>query len=357
MLKNSRVINKIKKYIGLPVLLVLEVLLLCACEKNGPMVVLTTGFDEDVVFNIEDRSCKKAEVMVYLVNTENMYDEIFGEKIWKVPYGDKDVEKQYKESILARLAQIKAMNIYAEREGISLPETDEKDVEAAAREYYSSLSNEEINYMGVSLELIENMYREYAIANRLYESITEKVNPEISDDEARTVTVRSILIKTYSINSDGKRIEYDETAKQDAYNRALQIHARIVEGEEFEILAADYNEDEKSLYSFSRGVMPKEIEEAAFNMSENEVSDVITTEYGYHIIKCITNFDEEQTDLNKLVIVNNRKQGAFTENYDSFISGLTSNLNSQLWDSIEYQRQEGISTTNFFDVYSSHFEE
>ena len=346
--------NTIKsKYMWLPVIILLEALLLAGCEKNGPIVVLTTGFDEDVVFKIEDETCTKAEVMVYLVNSENAYDEVFGENIWKVPYGDGTVENQYKESVLARLAQIKAMNIFAKEKGITLDESEENNVIHAAKEYYNSLTHEEIEYMGVTLETIEKLYREYAVANKLYADITDSVNPEISDDEARTVTVRSILIKTYSMDENGNRVEFNQAQKDDAMRRAYDLSARINAGEEFEIIAADYNEDEKTLYSFARGVMPEAIEDAAFNMSENEVSDVICTEYGYHIIKCITNFDEEQTDLHKLDIVRIRKEEAFTKSYDEYISSLTSNINMDLWNEISYVRSENVKTTNFFETYET----
>lgn len=340
----------------LPVFILLEAFLLTGCEKNGPIVVLTTGFEEDVVFKIEDETCTKAEIMVYLVNSENVYDEVFGEKIWTVPYGDGDVEDQYKESILARLAQIKAMNIFARDKGIELDETEEENVKQAAKAYFNSLTSEEINYMGVSLEIIEKLYREYALANKLYENITGSVNPEISDDEARTVTIRSILIKTYSMDKDGNRIEFTPEQKDDAMRRAYELSARINAGEEFEIIAADYNEDEKTLYSFSRGVMPEAIEEVAFNMSEDEVSDVICTEYGYHIIKCITNFDEEQTDLHKLDIVEARKEEAFTRDYDEYISSLTSNINMDLWNDISYERTANVKTSDFFEIYELYVE-
>jgi len=343
------------RFLWLPVIILLEAFVLTGCEKDGPIVVLTTGFDENAVFVIEDETCTKAEVMVYLVNTENVYDEVFGETIWKVPYGDGTVEDQYKESVLARLAQIKAMNIYAKEKDVTLDELDEKNVVGASSEYFNSLTQEEIQYLGVDLETVEKLYREYAIANKLYETITESVNPEISDDEARTVTVRSILIKTYSMDENGNRVEYSQAQIDDAMRRAYEIEAKIKAGEEFEILAADYNEDEKSLYSFARGVMPEAIENAAFNMSENEVSDVISTEYGYHIIKCITNFDEEQTDLHKLEIVESRKEQAFTESYDEYISSLTSNINMDLWNSISYIRQDNVKTTSFFDVYDKYF--
>ena len=347
--------TRIKRLLWLPVILLLEVFLLSGCDKDKTKIVLTTGFEEDVVFKIEDISCTKSEIMIYLVNTENIYDEVFGEKIWKVPYDGKDVESRYKETILARISQIKAMNLYAKEIGVNLNDEEKKNISMAANEYFSSLSNEEKQLFNVSEELLYNMYAEFAVANKVYEEVTKGVNPEISDDEARTVTIRSILIKTYNIDENGNKIQYSQQMKADAMKRAYEILGKIKAGEEFEILEADYNEDEKSSYSFARGVMPKVIEDAAFNLDEGEVSDVIESEYGYHIIKVISNFDEEQTDINKQLIVSKRKEEAFVETYDNYIKTLTSSINMDLWNSISYERSEGVSTTTFFDVYDKYF--
>ena len=38
------------------------------------------------------------------------------------------------------------------------------------------------------------------------EHLIADINPEISDDEARTITVQHILIKTYSLNEDGEKV-------------------------------------------------------------------------------------------------------------------------------------------------------
>lgn len=45
------------------------------------------------------------------------------------------------------------------------------------------------------------MYREYALADKVYTFIIKDINPEVSDDEARTITVRQILIMTYSVST------------------------------------------------------------------------------------------------------------------------------------------------------------
>ena len=44
-------------------------------------------------------------------------------------------------------------------------------------------------------EIIENLYAEFALANKVYEYIIKDINPEISDDEARTITVQYIQLK------------------------------------------------------------------------------------------------------------------------------------------------------------------
>ncbi len=318
-------------------------------------VVLTSDFLEDEVFRIEGHPCMKNEVMVYLANSENQYSEVFGDRIWQVPVGDKTLADSYKDNILARIAQIKTMNILAPQYEVVLDEEEEAKINAAAREYFESLTQAEQEYLNVDMDVIAKLYREFAIANKLYETITKDVNPEISDDEARTITVRTILVKTYSTDENGRRIPFTDEEKKSALARIASIRQKLNEGVAFEVLASDYNEDTQNEYSFGRGVMPPEFEEAAFNLGAGEVSDIVETEYGYHLIYCVTTFNPEETDANKVKIVEKRKQEAFDEVYNNFLTTLTSNLNKPLWDSIHYDTGRGVTTTDFFDIYDKYF--
>ncbi|MCR5302142.1 MAG: peptidylprolyl isomerase [Lachnospiraceae bacterium] len=339
------------------ILAVAASLLLCACsdDRLPTEVVLTSDFLEDEVFRLEGHPCMKNEIMVYLANSENQYSEVFGNRIWSVPVGDGTLEDSYKDNILARIAQIKTMNLLAQQYEVVLDEEESAKVKAAAREYYDSLTPAETDYLNVDMETIEKLYGEFAVANKLYETITKDVNPEISDDEARTITVKTILVKTYRIDENGQRIEYTDEEKKNALSRIAQIRQKLDEGVAFEVLAADYNEDVKDEYSFGRGVMPEEFEEAAFNLGEGEVSDIIETDYGYHLIYCVTTFNPEETDANKEKIVEKRKQEAFDEVYNNFVTTLTSNLNKPLWDSIHYDSGGSVTTTGFFDIYDNYF--
>lgn len=130
---------------------------------------------------------------------------------------------------------------------------------------------------------------------------------------------------------------------------------KIKAGEDFDELAEKYNEDKETKYSFGKGTMPESFEEAAFNLDTDEVSSIVETEYGYHIIKCVSTFDKEETDINKEKIVSERKNEAFNIVYDEFVKTLYSNLNEELWNTLNFSANEKITTTNFFDVYNEIF--
>ncbi len=54
--------------------------------------------------------------------------------------------------------------------------------------------------------------------------------------------------------------------------------------------------------------MPKEVEDIAFNLNDDEISESIATEDGYYFIKCINKFNQELTDANKDKIVKKREK-------------------------------------------------
>lgn len=339
------------------VLLLAALLLLSGCNKesSNTKVVLTTGFVKDEVFRIETISCSVPEVMVYLTNIQQRYQHMFGDEIWDMSWDGVRLEDNIKETTLSQLAQIKTMNLLADKHGVILDEGEMERVREAAQAYYDSLNDTERQVMQVTEEVIENMYAEYARAEKVYEFIIRDINPEISDDEARTIIVQQILLKTYTLDGTGKKIDFSEEAKAGVYERAREILAMAQEeGSDFEQLIITYSEAEKGTYSFGKGEMDVVFETAAFNLGNGEISEIVETEYGYHIIKCISTFDREETDANKIKIVEERRDEVFGREYEEFVSSLTRNLNENLWESIMLTEEEGVSTSNFFEIYDQY---
>ena len=335
------------------------VLLLCAaliagCGKNeedATKVVLTAGFDKGEVFRLENKSCSEAEMRVYLTNIQNQYENVYGSRIWEAKVDGETLEDNVKDMALSKMAQIKAINLLAEEKGIDLNEQELAKVKTAADEYYGSLNDSEKEAMGIDEDVIVGLYREYALSEKLYQDIIKDINPEISDDEARTITVEHILIKTYNLDEDGNRENYTEYARSQAFERAKEAHDKALAGEDFDKLISEYNEDSNSQYSFGKGEMDAVFENAAFNLGEGEISDIVQTEYGYHIIKCLSTFNKDVTDANKIKIVSERRDEAFSQEYDRYVATLNKDLNNELWSSVSFIHDPEVSTCDFFEVF------
>lgn len=339
-------------------LLIFTVSLISACQDRDDAdmkVVLTTGFQRDELFRIETMSCLLPEIMVYITNAQNQYESVFGRQIWSVDFDGETLEGSIKETALAQIAQIKTMNLLAAKYEITLDDDEIELTKAAANEYFRSLNDTEILVMGVTLETIETLYSEYALADKVYKYIIKDINPEISDDEARTITVWHILIRTYALDGTGKKIEYTEAARADAFNRISSILNRIEAGEDFEKLMLLESEDEQSVYSFGKGEMEESFEQAAFQLETDEVSGIVETSFGYHIIKCINTFNREETDNNKVKIVERRREEVFGEEYNAFVGTLTRNINDVLWEQVTFVNNSEVVTKDFFDVYQRYF--
>lgn len=333
-------------------------MVLCGCGRGNAdtKIVLTTGFAKDEVFRIENLSCTVPEIMVYLTTTQNQYEAVYGEQIWQTNLDGVTLEENVKETVLAKIAQIKSLNLLAQSKEVSLDEAELEKVARATETYYNSLNETEKELLGVTPEVINRLYAEYALAEKVYAHIIKDINPEISDDEARIITVEHILIKTYTTDGSGRRVEYTETAKAAAYEKACEVLALATDGQhEFESLISQYSEDSIGTYSFGKGEMEAAFENAAFNLGENEISSIVESSHGYHIIKCITTFNREQTDQNKLTIMEERKKEVFGEEYDVFVDTLTRQLNETLWENVHFIHDERVTTLNFFDVYMEFF--
>ncbi len=328
----------------------------CSLDTLDRKVVFTTGFSDDEVFRIEDMSCSLSEVMVYLVNTQMGYEKTFGADIWSKQTDSGTVEDRLKDAVLAKVAQIKVMNLLAVENGIELDENELSLAGEAAADYYGSLSDSDRAAMNnVTEDEIAGIMREQALADKLYDYIIRDINPEISDDEARTITVEQIFVNTCSMDESGNKVPFTEAQKASAYNRIREAQVKIWNDENFEELMGIYNEADEGIISFGKGDMDLEYEKAAFNLGKEEISGIVETAEGYVIIKCLSTFNREETEANKVKIVEQRKRQVFGDQYDAFVSSLTKELNEKLWDSITLVEDTGVSSTGLMDTYSKYF--
>ena len=83
-----------------------------------------------------------------------------------------------------------------------------------------------------------------------------------------------------------------QTQKDEARKKIESVQKKAKKGEDFATLAKSYSEGPSGpnggdLGYFRRGQMVKPFEEVAFNLKPNETSDIVETQFGYHLIKVV----------------------------------------------------------------------
>ena len=328
---NLKYIRKRMAVLGLSAVLTMTGLTGCG---NQTKLVFTTGLSGNQVFKIGTETCTMPEIMIYLTTFYNQYAEIYGKEMWNYDFGGVSLEEHVKDEVLSKLAQIKIMNLMAEERGITLSEEEEQRVSKAAEIYYETLSEELKKQEDITKEIVQKVYEEYAAANKVYANITEAADMEISDDEARTVTVQKI----YFQNED----------------RGKQILERIQSGEAFEAIAAEVSEDKQLVQSYARGTVETAFEEVLFSMDAGEISDVIKTSDGFYIVKCISTIDYEATQENKLVLADKRKKEAFSQAYTEIAKNTHSQFRDKQWEKLTLREEIYETEANFFEIYEEY---
>ena len=98
-----------------------------------------------------------------------------------------------------------------------------------------------------------------------------------------SVTISHILLQ----------VSPSKESLETAYNKILEVQQKLNEGADFAELARKYSEDPGSaanggdLGFVSRGTFVKEYEEAAFALDKNEISDIVQSQFGFHIIQML----------------------------------------------------------------------
>jgi peptidyl-prolyl cis-trans isomerase C len=158
--------------------------------------------------------------------------------------------------------------------------------------------NRQLKVMGTTHEEVLTKWSEGATAEAVLKrelkvNVTSEDAKKYYDDnparfeEPEKVRASHILLTTTDPKTNAELTEDQKAAKRKEMEGILK---RARAGEDFAELAKKYSEDPGSKdkggeYTFPRGQMVPEFEAAAFSLSTNQVSDIITTRFGYHIIK------------------------------------------------------------------------
>ena len=264
--------------------------------------------NNDSVATVNDSSIGVSKYIQALKLNKSAIESMYGTSIW-----DSEVEKGkkysdfFKDTVLEQMINTEVIYQQAKKDKL-LP--SEEEVNKQFKGFQKEVKDDKIykqnmKKLGITDEDIKKE-QEIGIAIKNYKDNFFK-NAEISNEEMKKyyddnknefykdeVKASHILIKTIDENNN----ELSDKKKEEAKKKAEDILKKIKSGEEFAKLAKEYSEDGTAsqggdLGFFTKGEMVPEFEKAAWELKPGEVSDLVKTQYGYHIIKVTDKVDKQ----------------------------------------------------------------
>ena len=252
---------------------------------------------------------------------ERSYNELYGDTIWTQEIQGQTVRDMIRERILEAMVIEKLIIGHVSSTDYKL---SEEEVEEAYTAFMETAAEDADLTAFYEANGIDETYIKSQIESKLYtEEFERQVYTEVESDTANLES----LFDTYPLQVDASHILVAEAALAD------EIKGKIAAGEDFAELAKQYSVDTGSAQTggalglFGRGTMVEEFEKAAFALKAGEVSEVIQSQFGYHIIKVhdvqtlntmkANGASEQEIEIQKSALMSNIAQDAYLAKIDA----------------------------------------
>jgi len=249
----------------------------------------------------------------------------------------KDMEDSVRKQAIETLVSRVLLFFEADKKEITVPK---EKVEAEIQHIMSRFPSEEafkkqLENTGISSEKVEFDITQQMRIDTLVEAYLSKVKLEVTDDEIETFFKENpkSFYAPEQVRASHVLFKFEPSDPQNTKDqKRLEmsgILGKINNGADFAELAKEKSECPSSqkggdLDFFEKGKMVEQFEKAAFGLEIGAVSDIVETQFGYHIIKVTDRKDERLFKLEEVKdniqghLLNHKKQ----EGFDVYIKEL-----------------------------------
>ncbi|MBM4309860.1 MAG: hypothetical protein FJ119_02780 [Deltaproteobacteria bacterium] len=325
----------------LSVLLLMCACVLYACGSKEAEVKETAAAPEAAA--LKDPAAMVASVNGQAVTAGDVDQEMkgllarFGGRV--PPEQMQELEPRMREQALENLISKRLIIQEADRQNI---QPDDQQIEAelatvTAQFPSPEMFQEQLNTMGITAEQLRGDISDHLKVKGVYVRATEALPPVTEEDINKFYNENT---ETFKVPEQVRASHILFSVAQDASpeTRGLKkqelekVRSQVVEGADFAALAKELSdcpskEQGGDLGLFERGRMVKEFDDAAFNLAAGEISPVVETQFGYHVIK-VTEHNEPRVvaleDVHQEIsqhLQTSREEAAF----ESFLQNLRQN--------------------------------
>lgn len=269
--------------------------------------------NKTVVAKISGVEIKKEEFNRIFDIFKVQYEQQYGTEIWDQEYEGRKFGEVSREKLLDMMIDEKLQLKKAEELAITVSDEELNNEIENAKKYFDTEEkfNEFLKGQGIDQEYLKDSYKRELTIKKLTDKLTENISVTDQEIEAYYNTHQDEFV---SVKASHILLDTREEAEK--------ILQRVKTGEDFAKLAKECSKDPTAkensgdLDYFRRGDVVEPFEEAAFALKPGEISEIVQTDFGFHIIKVEDNkldkFENVKEQL-KADMLSKKKSGEYNK--------------------------------------------
>lgn len=261
---------------------------------------------DSIVIAVGNEDVEYREFMMYMYILKNRYQNSIDEGIWSYSFQDgRSFEYMAKEEAVNLITELKIISRKAGDFGIELSDDEKEDIRKYAETVFMEMPEQDVSEYNINAELITDIYIENEIANKVYDACISGVDANISDEEAKQITVQYLYKSAENTTPEGMQ----------------KLRRAAEKSEDFRSFAEDNTEADKTEITFGNNDMSVEFTSAAFALTTGQLSEVVSADGGYYLIYCVSDYNEDSTQKKKEEMIAAEQKKIFETQYADWAAG------------------------------------
>lgn len=315
-------------------------LALCGCDKK-----------KDWIFDLNGEKMEQNDVAAFAFVYATEYNIKSREQLGEKYEGNVTYGEYYKQQLEEEI--VSTVLLYKEAGSkVKLSDQEKEQIAVGAENVIERFGEETLEKAGVSKSDIENVYKMKMSGNAYLRSVSEDAVPSDSQDEENTdqsdhyIKVYQVTFQTVQTDEEGmvqsdaegnlKKLSSSEIAakKRDAYAFAESVK----QGSRMEDLLTEYNVAGIEKY-LKYSDLENRYKSAIDKLSVGEISEVIESDYGFHVIRLLDKEDTEyaeQLNLHEKEIEEvSVRESELERLYSEYAQPNKDYKNAELWQEVD----------------------
>ncbi|MDE5778868.1 MAG: peptidyl-prolyl cis-trans isomerase [Lachnospiraceae bacterium] len=308
-------------------------------------------------------ACEEEQSWIFSINGQELYNQeitILG-LMFTMDYGIKNSEQlkeayeeektyseYYKKQLEKEIIDIIILYQEAEQNHYQLSEKEEENIKTKTDQFLDYYGKDWLSESGIKREDVEPIYKLRVTGDSYLKSISTE-NAQ-NDKNERFVKVFQVIFPTVELDedgmvksgTDGEVTHISDIKKEQKKTEAQGFCERAKAGEDIVTLLKDYDNTVTGIERYIQySELDTEYKKAVEGLAEGEISDVITSDYGYYVVKLL---EKNATEYARtLSVYEDNKQGktvredVLSDLYDNYIRGQREYKNDSEWDKVSLE--------------------